>query len=248
MNTTIIDGGNSGDVVRIADEWIKIKGFTIQNSGDGFYDAGIDIDIDCNKNIITGNTISNNSLGIHCYCDNGIYNTISDNTISNNGIGICGTGTIKSNTISNNGCGIQGHGKIKGNNISNNGCGIYGGETIKNNIISNNGCGIHGGGTIKGNIILNNEYGINLSSSYFNYYHKPNTIKKNNFIDNTRDAFFFGFSFLNFWRRNYWDEPRNVPKVISGEIRTIMLFSVYIQWFDFDWFPAKEPYDIKVGI
>ncbi|MCD6142250.1 hypothetical protein J7J55_05990, partial [Candidatus Bipolaricaulota bacterium] len=43
-DTTIIDGGGSGDVVHITVDWIDICGLTVQNSGSGWNDAGIELD------------------------------------------------------------------------------------------------------------------------------------------------------------------------------------------------------------
>ena len=71
-----------------------------------------------------------------------------------------------------------------------------------------------------------------------------NTIEKNNFIRNKKNAV-FEFSLRNKWNNNYWDDwigfrynqPifQKFPKVIVG-----------FPWFQFDWHPAQEPYDIGV--
>jgi len=60
--STIIDGSNSSDVVFISSNYVNITGFTIQNSGAGMYDEGINIDSDFNR--ITGNLVTNCSCGI----------------------------------------------------------------------------------------------------------------------------------------------------------------------------------------
>ena len=82
--TTIIDGGGSGDVVNVTANNVKICELTIQNSGDEWRDAGIRI---CsNRNIIKGNNIKNNNNGI--YLHDSKFNIIKGNIISNNDDGL----------------------------------------------------------------------------------------------------------------------------------------------------------------
>ena len=45
------------------------------------------------------------------------------------------------------------------------------------------------------------------------------------------------------WSENYWGRPRILPKPIFG---IMVIGSVPIPWFNFDWNPAQEPYDIGV--
>lgn len=93
-DTTIIDAGGSGDVIRLDESatCVTISGFTIQNSGNNLWDdAGIDIHSE--GNIISGNIITNNSChGIYCCNDIEDYyfgwNTISENIVTNNKLGI----------------------------------------------------------------------------------------------------------------------------------------------------------------
>jgi hypothetical protein len=66
-NNTIIDGGGSGDVVTILNDFIKISRFKIQNSGGG---AGINLE--SNFSIVSDNNITHNN-----FC---IYSTYSNNT------------------------------------------------------------------------------------------------------------------------------------------------------------------------
>ena len=77
-------------------------------------------------------------------------------------------------------------------------------------------------------------------SEYFTLFNK---ISRNNFIKNfpndTKFQAYFKFCFYNRWKKNYWDRPRLLPKVILGRID-----DKEHDWFNFDWNPAKEPYDI----
>jgi hypothetical protein len=70
-------------------------------------------------------------------------------------------------------------------------------------------------------------------------------ILKNNFIKNSfRKALHIGNKFLfhkNIWDENYWDRPLLIPKPIYG--RTGKIFMI-IPLINFDWHPAKKPYDI----
>jgi len=80
-DTTVIDGSKSGTVVKVFADGVTVSGFTIQNSGEGLNEAGVDIR--SNFNTITGNTISNNDpYAIYFYDSDS--NTITGNTILNN--------------------------------------------------------------------------------------------------------------------------------------------------------------------
>ncbi len=72
-----------------------------------------------------------------------------------------------------------------------------------------------------------------------------NTIKKNNIIDNHLDVI-LNSSFVNSWFNNYWDNYSGFgPKVISGWLYLPWKPENIIPWFNIDWFPAQEPYDIN---
>lgn len=246
-DTTVIDGGYSGDVIKVTLNWVIINGFTIQNSGE--YDRGIyissnecnifdniilnnglgmDIRFSSNTTITSNNIISNKKYGIYIYKSN--RNSIMDNIInSNNRTGIILRGS-NFNTIS-------------GNTItSNKDIGIYitAGTNVPNLVKIPSQFNI-----IKGNhITSNNGSGIYLLNSGFNI------IIKNNFLDNELDAYIKSALFnRNLWWQNYWDKPRLLPKIIS---RIIIIsgfgipssFVIYIPWFNIDRHPAREPYNI----
>jgi hypothetical protein len=55
-------------------------------------------------------------------------------------------------------------------------------------------------------------------------------------------------AFRTHWKGNYWGHPLEGPKVI---VCYILIYSQNeyappkaIPYYNFDWFPAKEPYDI----
>ena len=121
-NTTIIDGGYISNVVLVDDDWVNFSGFTIQNSGDEYHDAGININ--SNHNTIANNNISpNNHNGILLWESS--VNIITSNTIISNkddGINLVRSSDniITSNTISSNtGDGIY-LGSSEGNTITRN--------------------------------------------------------------------------------------------------------------------------------
>ena len=124
--------------------------------------------------------------------------------------------SVYKNTISNNGFDtyIPFHGGIMLQECSNN---VY----IKNNIIS-----------------LNSGYGIFLINAF------NNNIIENNFIDNEySSSFLYDYKpYGNTWDGNYWDKPRYLPKAILGVIFNEKIG--FIPWVEFDFHPAKEPYDI----
>jgi parallel beta-helix repeat protein len=264
-NTTVIDGGNGKDVVKINGvDKVTILGFTIQNGGEN--KAGVYLYRSADG-VISGNFIIDNPYGVYVYknastglshttiTDNIIlrsgvfgvwlykssYNIISDNIISDGeiyGLGLCFWSTdtiVNGNTISNN--------KIKG--IV--GRYVYNNE-IYENIIENNGYGIHFMNAVSNNRIHDNHiedntmYGICFENISTN-----NMIERNNFMNNTpRNAFFITpFSTTNKWDNNYWDKGRIFPYPIFGKIQ---IGIIQLPWMNFDWHPAKEPYDISMGL
>jgi hypothetical protein len=49
------------------------------------------------------------------------------------------------------------------------------------------------------------------------------------------------------WNHNYWDNWRGIgPKMITGTllVESPRILVLPLPWLNFDWFPAKEPYDI----
>jgi parallel beta-helix repeat protein len=136
--------------------------------------------------------------------------------------------------------------------------------TISNNILRNNGYfGIDlefcRKNKIVGNIIENNEYGVSTLACKKNNFSYNDLIKNNigialnscftkvvcnNFINNNKSAEFRLFSFFNKWNGNFWDKPRSLPYPIIGYLTLGVFFP--IPWINFDWNPAKEPYDIGV--
>jgi len=90
--------------------------------------------------------------------------------------------------------------------------------------------------TIQNNVIKQNKkIGINL------FWSSDNQIEKNNFISNRFEAYFdtpnIYISCYNRWSGNYWNRPRILPKPIFGRMGVL-------PWVNFDWHPAREPYDI----
>ena len=146
-------------------------------------------------------------------------------------------------------------------------------NNISRNIIVNNLRGIHISvirslnHTISENTIENNTYGIFLWS-HLDYdwlfdghgprvdkestvisndqlifpFLRPNIITKNNFMNNNYNANFSVNRFFSLrWINNFWESPHLLPKLIFG----IMNWrGEKRKWINFDFRPAKEPYDI----
>ncbi len=220
---------------------------------------------------VSENNMKNNSEGIFILYS--LDDTIVDNVFQSNGIMIMGekiedwtTHIIENNTA--NGKPIRyykntkdvivpvntsqvilancKHFTIQNLNLSHVEIGIQLGFSSDNTIFGNSIGNTHQGGiylysslnnTITGNKIMDNKrYGIYLDSSHHN------SIKKNNFIDNKYHAYFKN-SFLNDWINNYWDDWNKIlPRPIYGEIE-INPDYMAIPWINFDWHPAKEPYE-----
>ena len=266
-DTTIIDAQNKESVVNITGDQVTVRGFNLQNSGDEFYNGGVEIRSD--NNSVTENIIIFNKNGVSI--KDGNENTVSKNIIRNNTEGehpniyYGGIFIKKSN-----------YNLITENIIENN---DYPGlvlweakeNEIKRNIIAyNNGSGIDLWGwamsnernIISGNILRNNmgsgidvDYGSNNDISFNNFeddsinlFCSENMlIYKNNFFNSyaTFD-YVLGEQPNNKWNQNYWNKPRTYPKIIIGWVGQFSGWDYWplFRWFDIDYFPADEPHDI----
>jgi len=263
-NTTIINGNwNKVFVLRIEADYVEVSGFTMINSGDA-------IEMWSNHSSINDNIITNNVWnGIYLYKS---HDTIifKNNIANNSGRGISLLGSNNNAIIENE---IKKHSwegirleysicnNISRNVISDNTDNIFfhffsSGNIIRKNIISNSrqwGMLIMYGSdnnTICSNTFANNEgCGLYLETS-------GNIVYHNNFINNkAHHAFFVRITrittIINFnkWDGNYWDnwigleQPffSRFPKIIIGHLTR---GRPKIPVFNFDWHPAKEPYDI----
>jgi parallel beta-helix repeat protein len=191
---------------------------------EGYYSGGISIgaeyessNINVSNCYIKNNIWSGISIGVDCFNINIFNNVICGNTFY--GIGVFGDAKHSIEI------------------------------TITNNEITGNGNELDYGGIllddcfnrvyIKHNIISSNKpYGVFCLRS------SGNIIIENNFINNEESASFDNnhISHKNTWDKNYWDRPRLLPKPILGIIDDGN--GVVFNWVEFDWHPAKKPYDI----
>jgi parallel beta-helix repeat protein len=226
-----IDGGGLFVVISVFAPNVTITGFHMENQGET---ATILINIEKSafNCTISDNTLSNSTLAcIQCEASNCV---ILNNSISHSNIrqGILiykpsSQTIISENHITDCELGIDlwtsgGNHRVERNEISH--CREYG-----LNIIGTED------NTIIQNSFEDNPLGLYIDSS------SGNRIEKNNFLNNTRDAFFvFGLELPrhNTWKQNYWSQPRLLPYPIHGNI----LF--FFHWIQFDWRPAQQPYDI----
>lgn len=151
-------------------------------------------------------------------CEYGILITSSESLIvSNNTILDCSSGIV--NVITGNVTitqnRIDGNGKGSGIEIQ--------AAMFKNYIIRNS--------------ITNNTVGINLLFTLFT------VVQQNNLLENLLPAYFTS-SFFSKWQQNYWNKTRILPKIIPGQFGG-MIIHKRIPFVNFDWKPAREPYDIR---
>jgi len=199
--------------------------------GDGYYYYQV-ISATGQNIVISDFTIRNAAIGLLCEMNNSrISNLIIDYTG-------CAVYLWKSsqNTISNN------------HIISCYEYCIYLYNHSTNNIIVNNslpgpstnGINLYGGcdnNRIEKNSIEDKVNGLVIEWSFFN------VIRNNNFINNTKQAYFENSS-LNLFFRNYWDDwIVKKPRPIEG-IRYGYFLQNRRAWTTYDWHPAQEPYDI----
>jgi len=224
-----IDNASNGDTVYVYDdsspynEYVKIN-TSIHLVGENQKTTVIDgqgliaVSLKADAITFTGFTVQNTgflSFGLYVFSNN---NTIRGNIFSNNFLSDIYLTTSNNNTITEN-------------TFSNSAIGICLSEsndtTITRNIITKN----HG-------------YGIALANS------RRNLISQNNILDNGKyDAFFTRdigiFPLSNHWDANYWGRPYLLPKRIHGQL---ILFEnhprIALPLVNFDWFPAREPYNI----
>ena len=219
--TTIINASESESAIWIIlGDGIKISGFTLLGKITSIYLRS------SHNNTVTDNKIQDSFFGF--FIDSSYRNIIENNTLIKNFMGFfLGMGIlniIKHNKIINNDIGIflavAIQNKILGNEISNNKFGIILLESMFNEIEYNN--------------ISNNKI-IGLMMRRFSI---GNQIQYNNFIKNLISVN-SKRCLKNNWNYNYWDRFRLLPKPIFGRLGKLGL----IPWINFDWHPAKEPYD-----
>ena len=174
-------------------------------------------------NILEGNTID----GFHEYGIE-LYPNCTDNIIKNNNINHSHFYNIGiSNCCNNN---ILGNNLTKADYLA-----IYITSSNDNNIEMNN--------------IYNNQNGLIITNS------RHNIIKNNNFIYNNQNAYIqhslqmHTFLFANDkFKGNYWDDYSGYgPKKINASLTILFPLldrTVFLDYFKYDWYPAKEPYNI----
>lgn len=184
-DTAIIDGGGSGDVIKVVVDWVNISGFTVQNG-----DNGIILEFSSNNTICNNNAISNNRYGIYIFWE-GNDNLIMNNNVHSNDLG----GIFQDMTWNND---------ITFNNVSYNGNGLLvwfstNTNITNNDIYSNTENGTYFWAVVRSNIkynnISNHYHGISVD-----FFSDDNNIYHNNFIDNTIQAY-DGCS--NYWNDTY---------------------------------------------
>ena len=116
--TTVIDGENKDNVIKIFEDNVKIEKFSIRNCKNDYRFSGVNFD--SNNNFLLDCNIYDNYWGVLCYGDD---NYISNNNIFNNGRGIILSGANQ-NMIDNN-------------RISENYGGIYVSHSDRNLIVEN---------------------------------------------------------------------------------------------------------------
>jgi parallel beta-helix repeat protein len=181
---------------------------------------GIDFAYKSHNNNISNNYIYNNLHGIDIWDSD--YNEILKNKLEKNeyrGIRLAAgsqENKIIGNIINQNGRGVQHDGGVKLMD-----------EDCQNNIIFSN------------TFINNSLYGIVIINSSYN------VCKFNNFINNEENVYLTHqllFINTNRWSQNFWDKSRILPYVIN--VIGYFLKKYPFLWFNIDWFPAKEQYDI----
>jgi len=231
QNNTIIKEDDTrpcwGVVLMLGSAFINISGNEIN-----LYTGGILVR-ECSNNIIYMNYLHHNYEGIKTVFGNN--NTIIKNIINFNDQGIRiedgYNNIISQNTITDNG---------EGDDVDD-GIGIIGGSEnyiSYNHISNNNPCGIRLI-TFEPSYITYNNITLNNIGVYCDHAYN-NVISNNNLLFNKKNGYFEGVAtilYRNIWKGNYWNRPRFMPYPIFGK-------GLFLPLVNFDWHPAKEPYDI----
>ena len=260
---TIIKGDDEIEqhIIRITADGVNINGFTIQDCAFlGEFYGGIMVYSD--NNSIYGNILTNNprNLWFKSSSNNKIYNNIiSKSKRDGPGIKLAGgrNNEIFNNIISEVGIGIDilesSSNSIYKNNISKtiwDGIHLYGipqsgcYNRIYNNIITNAKTGIFLGGPCKLNFVYLNDikscrkYGCSLYETISAF------IVKNNFHNNSCNAYFFSKSIRNLWIRNYWDDWNGWRsyKIVGKTYNWMDPEGEYVTVYQYDRLPAAKPF------
>ena len=261
--------GNDG--IRVKSSYVKIidNKISANNYGLNIYPGSFERTCSC---LVKDNIISNNKyVGIEIHMSN--KNNIIGNMVNYNqydGITLIqsASNNLSYNTINNNKAagifGIKTHENTILENIIQ-----YNGRHYKliNSGIHFNLCSNN---FLKGNSIMNNkDEGIELNLSSNNYFeyntisnnshsgiyihfptigNSPNYFYKNNIFNNSKDKDYIKLQVEeigvhNRWKYNYWGDW------IGLKYRFLSFLPYYISgflFFNFDWHPATEPYDISM--
>jgi parallel beta-helix repeat protein len=210
---------------------VTVSGFTIQNVVLDTFMVDSGIFISNSSNNIIFNNIIRDMINVGIYLG-GINHLVSENIIINATLGMWLSHALSSlitkNTITN---------------IGHEGILLWpanGNTFIQNNIThARQGMVIleSRSNLLKRNNIAYNTEGVFLSLS------RRNKFYENNFIGSgyAGHVEFKGYSFFNRWKRNYWDNQiiHGAPKILFGRFGQLP-----VPWFNFDWRPARKPYDI----
>ncbi len=198
MNTTIIDGNQTGTTFYVTANSVSISSFTIQNSGMSYPKAGIHLD-GVNYCNITTSKMTKNYQGIRGHAN---YNVIYGNNITKNSFGIYLYGSSNNKILGNQLTANDWYGILLGYSLGN----TISGNRITSNIVA--GLSIEGSSsnTVARNNITTNECGIRLDMSSNNqFFH-------NNFVGNTQGVCNSTLGYANSWNDgypsggNYWDD------------------------------------------
>ncbi len=266
-NTTRIKGNTNikQHIIQICADGVTLQGFKIQDSADQLWALYFGIAIYSNENDISWNIFINNAgcILLSGASRNSIHdNRMTDGKESSQAIGIYnGRGNeVFNNYISGVDWGIDigdsACNKIHGNRLTQI---RYFGAGVTHSWSPNS----TRGNQIYENIFSGGNYGILLEYCHFNFfYHNEITncqygiyristsfifFMRNNFINNTCNAYFYDRGILNTWSRNYWDDwDRFGIYKIQGETSDIFGDPeggpVPIE--QYDWHPARRPYDV----
>ena len=191
VSTTIIDGNNGGTIVKITADNVTIAGFTVQNSGWGWYKNGIHV-YRADNCEMKNNFLLHNCQNIRLNCSQN--SRVLDNTIDGDGYGIRLINSFNCTAI--------------GNNVSNCIGGVHLQNatscTVKRNRFTQNSQGVRLYSPclynkIMVNTVYNNTYDGMIEKMPPNATFFGNIFFHNNFINNTR-PFIYKVS------GNIWDD------------------------------------------
>jgi len=241
-----IEGEDQSRGIKLDDNstYNNISGNVISDYSRGVDIQSYDYPDSHHNNIVYNNHIHDNGYGIYISSSNNnkiLYNVVSSNSDTGMDLSYANDFTVIGNVITNNGGGYDFEGGIVISTIDT--------AILSDNIISHNDpVGFYTIG-FRNYDLKNNHISENVQIGIYSNFDEYCNISRNNIVRNGNYNAVFESTIINCstvkWSENYWRLSLGIlPHRIIGVVYLLNIFLFRVPWFNFDWNPAKAPYDI----